>query len=83
MNSDFEFDSSTIDNQNITCSIEKLNENNIIINDSDCSDSFIEKISSKLEEKGLKFRKTKNCIFIRGRCCLCWRKKIFFKSKCH
>ena len=26
MNSDFEFDSSTIDNQNITCSIEKLNE---------------------------------------------------------
>ena len=30
LNSDFEFDSSTIDNQNITCSIEKLNENNII-----------------------------------------------------
>ena len=29
LNSDFEFDSSTIDNQNITCSIEKLNENNI------------------------------------------------------
>ena len=61
MNSDFEFDSSTIDSQNITCSIEKLNENNIIINDSDCSDSFIEKISSELEEKGLQFRKTKNC----------------------
>ena len=33
LNSDFEFDSSTIDNQNITCSIEKLNENNIIINE--------------------------------------------------
>ena len=29
MNSDFEFDSSTIDNQNITCSIEKLNENSL------------------------------------------------------
>ena len=31
LNSDFEFDSSTIDNQNITCSIEKLNENNITL----------------------------------------------------
>lgn len=49
--------------------LEEINNMNIIINDSDCSDSFFEDVCSYLSSYGLKFDITRNCIDINEEDC--------------
>lgn len=44
----------------INVDINEVNELNIIINDNDCSDTFMESIYNNLEADGIKFKTTKN-----------------------
>lgn len=44
----------------IDVSLEDINSLNIIINDNDCSDTFMESIYNRLEKDGIKFIATKN-----------------------
>lgn len=50
-------------------SLDSVNDMNIIINDSDCSDSFFEDVCSYLSSYGLKFDITRNCIDINEEDC--------------
>lgn len=47
--------------ESINVSIEDINSLNIIINDNDCNDSYIEKICQSLEALGIKFKFTRAC----------------------
>lgn len=51
---------SMITSINADVSLDDVNEMNIILNDSDCSDTFFEDVCEKLKEDGLKFSITKN-----------------------
>lgn len=48
----------------ISISIDSINEINIIINDSDCSDTFFDDVCSYLSRQGLLFDITRNCVDI-------------------
>lgn len=56
--------SSFFSNDSISVSIESINELHIIMNDSDCSNSFFDEVCSYLSNCGLKFDITRNCIDI-------------------
>lgn len=43
----------------IETTLEEINSLNIVVNDNDCSDTFMADIYEKLEEDGIKFQKTK------------------------
>lgn len=51
-------------NDSISVSIDSINELHIIMNDSDCSNSFFDDVCSYLSDSGLKFDITRNCINI-------------------
>lgn len=50
-----------VESFNADVSLEEINDMNIIINDSDCSDSFFGEVCEKLCDDGIRFRTTSNC----------------------
>lgn len=52
---------SMVQSFNTDISVDVINDMNIIINDSDCSDTFFNDVCNKLSEDGIEFRATSGC----------------------
>lgn len=52
---------SMVQSFNTDISVDGINDMNIIINDSDCSDTFFNDVCNKLSEDGIEFRATSGC----------------------
>lgn len=50
--------------ESLEAKLDQINSLNIIINDSDCSDTFMDEVYDKLENDGINFKKSKNSVNI-------------------